>query len=122
MRRIKFSNKHWIFLFTAVAALCFAAICLIRFVPHGNIAVIYEDGKEVQRIDLSAVQDSYTIILPGNTILVEPGQISMMSANCPDKLCVKQGTIHSVGRIVCLPNRIVIEMKHGKETPDARVE
>ena len=115
------SDKFWIFLFAIAALVCVAAICFFRFFSDGQTAVIYEDGKEVCRVDLSRVTESYTIPLEGNTILVEPGRISMQSATCPDKLCMKQGALHSVGRIVCLPNKVVIEMVGDKDAPDAKV-
>ena len=116
-----FSNKIWIFFFSVVLLVCIAAICFLLFISNAQTAVIYVDGKEFCRVDLSHVTESYTIPLDGNTILVEPGGISMQSATCPDKLCIRQGTLHSVGRIVCLPNRVVIEMVNAKDAPDAKV-
>lgn len=63
-----------------------------------RIARIYQQDKLLYEIDLSTVQKAYTITIDGengaeNVVLVEPGQISMQSASCPDHLCVKQGTI-----------------------------
>ena len=116
-----FSNKIWIFFFSVVLLVCIAAICFLLFISNAQTAVIYVDGKEFCRVDLYHVTESYTIPLDGNTILVEPGGISMQSATCPDKLCIRQGTLHSVGRIVCLPNRVVIEMVNAKDAPDAKV-
>ncbi len=95
-------------------------VLLYRF-PHGQIAVVYTDGKEYAQIDLSAVRESYTIPLPGNTILVEPGKISMQSADCPDQICVHQGKIHGAGQITCLPNRVQIVIRPGANEPDAKV-
>lgn len=104
-----------------MAVLCIASILFIQKMPGGHTAVIYKDGEEIQRVRLDLVTESYTIPLDGNTILVEPGQISMQSANCPDKLCIHQGILKSTGRIVCLPNHVLIEMVHEKDTPDAKV-
>ena len=116
------SDQFWILLFSALAVICVTVIVCFHFFANRNIAVIYKDGNEVCRVDLSRVQESYTIPLDGNTILVEPGAISMQSANCPDGLCMRQGTLHSVGRIVCLPNRVMIEMESDKKNaPDAKV-
>ena len=109
MHRRSSSTKIWIVVFAIAAILCLAAILVLLFFSDGQTAVITQDGKEICRVDLSRVTESYTIPLNGNTILVEPGAISMQSATCPDKLCIHQGTLHSVGRIVCLPNRVVIE-------------
>ena len=98
---------------------CILSIILIKNIG-GRTAVIYKDGREVARIDLSHVTESCTIPLDGNVILVEPGSIRMQSADCPDKICVHQGALHDAGRIVCLPNRVLIEMEHTKDAPDAK--
>ena len=120
--RIKSSDRFWILLFAALAAVCIAVMICLHFLADRTVAVIYQDGNEVCRVDLTAVRESYTIPLKGNTILVEPGAISMQSADCPDKLCIRQGTLHTVGQIVCLPNRVLIEMESDSgDKPDAKV-
>lgn len=113
------SNKFWIAVFAAVIVFCIAFIFLSKMFS-GHVAVITQDGKEIAQIDLSRVTESYTIPLEGNVILVEPGAIRMQSANCPDQICVHQGVLHDTGRIVCLPNRVIIEMKHTKTQADAK--
>lgn len=121
IHRLPSSDKFWIALFSCIVLVCVAIICFFQFARSSSVAVIYENGNEICRVDLSRVQESYTIPLSGNTILVEPGAISVQSASCPDKICMKQGKLHSVGRIVCLPNRVVIEMQSDKHEPDAKV-
>ena len=75
------------------------------------IAEIYSNGQLVRSIDLNKVEESYTIELAHNTVLVEHGQISMESADCPDQICVKQGPIkNGAYPIVCLPNRVEIRI------------
>ena len=115
------SAKLWIIIFAVAAMICVAAICVMLFCTNKQTAVIYQNGKEICRVDLARVTESYTIPLNGNTILVQPGAISMQSATCPDKFCIKQGPLHTVGRIVCLPNQVVIEMVSSKDSPDAKV-
>lgn len=86
-----------------------------------KIAHIYQQDKMLYEIDLSKVEKAYTITIDGdndaeNVILVEPGQISMQSASCPDHLCVKQGTISDgILPIVCLPNHIRISIAADEE-------
>lgn len=47
------------------------------------------------------------------------GRVRMVDSDCPDKLCVKTGWISSPGEsIVCLPNRVVIEVVSGDGGPD----
>ena len=113
------SNKLWIAVFAAVIACCVLFIILNKN-SGGRTAVIYQNGREIVRVDLSSVTQSYTIPLDGNVILVEPGSIRMQSADCPDQICVHQGVLRNAGRIVCLPNRVLIEMEHTKDAPDAK--
>lgn len=81
----------------------------------GTTAEIYLDGVCVERMDLSAVTESYSFSVNGpcgsNQITVEPGRICVSAADCPDHVCVQQGWIaDSAAPIVCLPNRLVIQI------------
>lgn len=90
---------------------------LLLHKEQGTVAVITQNGREIHRIDLSRVEESYTIILTNaeggeNCILVEPGSISMQAASCPDHLCIQTGAISQSGLpVVCLPNHIIIEIQ-----------
>ncbi|MBQ8823945.1 MAG: NusG domain II-containing protein [Ruminococcus sp.] len=84
-------------------------------------AIITQDNKTLYTIDLDDVKEPYTLKIYGennlwNCILVEPGQIRIESASCPDMLCVKQGAI-SNGKlpIVCLPNHVQIKIVDTEE-------
>lgn len=118
-KKLSSSNKRWLAVFAVLLVCCVLSIILIKN-TGGRTAVIYKDGREVARVDLSRVTESYTIPLGGNVILVEPGSIRMQSADCPDQICVHQGVLHDAGRIVCLPNRVLIEMQNTKDAPDAK--
>ena len=76
----------------------------------GSYALIEVDGAEYSRVDLS--QDTvFTVTTPAgtNTIQVKNHEISVDSADCPDKICVKHASIHRSGDvIVCLPHKLVI--------------
>ncbi len=106
----KLKNKTWIIIFAVTVVLCTAITVFFRFLPGEKIAVISKDGEILYRIDLSSVEENYTIDLGGNVILIENGHVCMKSAECPDKLCVKQGRISDIGSIVCLPNKVIIEI------------
>lgn len=52
-----------------------------------------------------------------NQVVIENGSVFIGEANCPDKLCVKQGSISKSGEsIICLPHKIVVKIsaKEGK--------
>ncbi|MCB5224890.1 MAG: NusG domain II-containing protein [Candidatus Cloacimonadaceae bacterium] len=45
-----------------------------------------------------------------NTVEIKDGKVGMTEADCPDKRCVKQGFGDKLP-IVCLPNRVVVEIR-----------
>lgn len=44
-----------------------------------------------------------------NTVEIRNKKVRMLEADCPDKLCMKQGA-GDVLPIICLPNRVVVEI------------
>lgn len=48
-----------------------------------------------------------------NTFQIKAGKVSMIHADCPDKRCVKQGSTSKLP-IVCLPNKLIIQIKSQK--------
>lgn len=76
--------------------------------------VVTVDGKDYGTYDLSVNQ---TIHIHGtNTLQIKDGKADMIEANCPDQLCVHQKPISKDGEsIICLPNRVVVTIKGGKD-------
>lgn len=99
--------------FTCVFLAVILALMFIISQRDGKIAKIYCDGELIEAIDLSKAEESYTVDINGhNKALVENGKISMCYADCPDKLCIKMGSIADGSRdIVCLPNKIIIKIE-----------
>ena len=98
--------------------LCTASFLLLKYADRGSVAVIRIDGEIYEKIDLSRVDEPYEIEISTefgrNTVLVEHNAISVISADCPDKICVNQGKLTGGGvPIVCMPNRLVISMEGG---------
>ena len=84
----------------------------------GSLARITRDGILLEEIDLERVEEAYAFTLEdesgANTVLVEPGRIRVLEADCPDQICVKQGFISDSGLpIVCLPHKLMIEITGG---------
>lgn len=57
-----------------------------------------------------------TVKVGGNTVCIRDGEVYMEHADCPDKLCIKQGKISdSSKKIICLPNRVTVEITKKSE-------
>ena len=83
---------------------------LSRTGSEGSYALIEVDGDEYSRVDLSK-DTVFTVTTEAgtNTIRVQNNEISVDSADCPDKICVNHASIHQSGEvIVCLPHKLVI--------------
>lgn len=87
-------------------------------------ADIYQNGELLQTIRLDTVIGEYTFEISGdadatNTVCVRPGSIAIVSASCPDQICVHQGFIStSLLPITCLPNRLVIRVREEAVLPE----
>ena len=107
------------------AAVILSAAALLIPREEAAVAVIKQNGKHLRTIDLSAVTVRQSFPIEGengcsNTVEVEPGRIRILKADCPDQICVNQGWISdSSVPIVCLPNKLVIEIIGGEDAFDA---
>lgn len=106
-----------------ISILTFLSISFFGFSGGETYVSIQVDGKEVQQITLP-VEDSIDLNIQGkpgyNKIHIEQNRVWITESNCPDKLCVLKGKIHRAGdMIVCVPNRIVIEIKATKNPKDS---
>ena len=132
MRKIPSASKFKI-VFIAMILLIFVTCAGYLFLAsRGNatdpyVADIYQNGTLIKSIPLYQVTSSYQFTVTGengaeNVIEVRHGTIAVISASCPDKICVRQGfQSTSVLPIICLPNRLVIRLRKIKdsEEPDA---
>lgn len=76
----------------------------------GAVARVSVDGVTVGEYSLS-FDGEYSINGGTNVLVIEDGVAYMKYASCPDGLCVNQGKkSHSGERIVCLPNRVMVEI------------
>ncbi len=115
----RYGNRFWIILLSAAFALCAAAALLVWRMPgERTLARITVNGDVVREIDLSAVTGEASFVIETgegvNTVSVRPGGIRVSDADCPDRVCVKQGWLEGGAiPIVCLPHRLVITLVSG---------
>lgn len=89
-----------------------------------TIATITLDGEVIAEYDLSQVRETemFTVGAPGaeNTTRVSPEGIAVISADCPDQVCVHQGVrSHGPQPIVCLPHKLSITFSTDANGVDA---
>ena len=95
------------------AILLLSAILLwfgIRLVSPRQAASIRitVDGNEFGIFSLT--KDRTILIGDTNVCEIRDGKAHMLSASCPDQICVHQGYINEKGgMITCLPNRVVMQ-------------
>lgn len=109
------------FLIGAVLILLSVTSLILILLPRdrksGFTADIFQNGNLIASISLDEVREPYCFTVTGeagctNEIEVRPDSIGIISASCPDKLCVHQGFISdSRLPVTCLPNRIVILLR-----------
>lgn len=116
------NKKIIIFLLVIVVILGILSYLIFNHLGlNRRVAEIYKDNKLLYSIDLSRVKESYEIEVNDedshyNLIKVEKNRISVIEADCNDKVCVNYGTIENgVIPIVCLPNKLLIKIVEEKE-------
>jgi len=92
---------------TALALLALVGVLLLlRGTGAGKI---YVNGEPV----------SESITVNGVAIEIADGRARVMSSPCRDKLCVRAGWLSRPGDVaICLPRRVIVEMRGGKSGVD----
>lgn len=94
---------------------------------NGKYVSIQVDGEEIKKIifDQKIIGKTIPIETRFGYNLIEIGdeQVRVIEADCPDKIDVKQGYISGTNEmIVCLPNRLVIEIIDEVEDEDEEID
>ncbi len=87
----------------------------------GNIVRVTVSGETVGEYDLA--EDREIPIESGgeitNILVISDGMADVVSADCPDQICVNASPISELKEtIVCLPNRVVVEVISSDEEPE----
>ena len=86
-----------------------------KTVQRGMYAQIYQNGKLIQTLSLTE-REPYTIMIEGengayNLLEIREGEVGIVDASCPDKLCENMGFISQpLLPITCLPNHLIIQI------------
>ena len=97
----------------ALVVAFFLSISLLLFLflrggKEGSEVRVMVEGKEIGVYSLSK-DGEYSLNGGTNTLIIKDGKAYMTDADCPDKLCVRQGKISRNGEtITCLPNKLTV--------------
>lgn len=118
--RFPLFRKRDLLIFLLAAVL--AGVGFLQWLPKSGapVAVIEQNGQEVRRVELSSIIQPETMVLEGEisvTVLLEPGQVSIVHSDCPDQICVNTGVLTRPGQsAVCLPARVAVRIVGKSET------
>jgi hypothetical protein len=102
-------------------ALGFGILALLQgFAMPGQTVTVFADGElygvyslyENQTVEIESANGH-------NTMEIKGGQVSMIDADCPNKDCIKFGSISQTNQtIICLPNKVSLKIS-GESDLDA---
>ena len=121
MNIFRIIKKSDIFLAAALILVCILLPFITGSLPEdpGTSAVVTVT-KNGELFESCSLFDEKIIDTGSNRIVVENGEVYMASSDCKNHICVRQGRISRPGQsIICIPNRIVIEIKGGESGYDA---
>lgn len=113
-----FGRRDCLFLAVLFAFGIVLTVGIYCFSENGSAITVTVDGQLYGTYTLSESRE-IPIEMDGgisNVIVIEDGAAYMKDADCPDKLCMRQGAISRDGQtIVCLPHKLVVEVIGGEK-------
>ncbi len=107
-KKMKFGDA-----FAALFVIAFA-FALLVFLPRDNSVNTVYITTQNSKYAYSVVDDR-TVNLSENgidlTVIISNGDVFVERSTCPDGICTSLGKIRKNGCIVCLPAKVIIELK-----------
>lgn len=115
----RFGKNDGLFLGTVFLVICVAGFWFYCFGGEkGTVVEVTVDGQHYGTYSLDKDQEIEIVIgeKVTNILRIQNKEADMITADCPDKLCVHQKAIsRQKETIVCLPNKVVAEVIGGEE-------
>ena len=120
---MKRGDKAMLFIFIALLLLTLTSYFISRlYQTEKLVAEIRSDGVLIKEVPLSKELSEEIVVEyknGKNIIIVENDKIAVISADCPDKDCVRRGWLRFRGDFaICLPNHLSIRVL-GSDEVDA---
>lgn len=112
-------KKKDLVLVLIILLLVFIALGIMIATKEEGATVIITVNGDIKHI-LSLEEDKIITIGDNasnyNILEIKNGYVTMMEANCPDKICVKHKRIHyNHESIICLPHKVIVEIQGGEK-------
>ncbi len=113
---MKFFKRSDLILVSAIVIIGILSMFIYKynFSDKPAKAEIYYKAKLVKTVELTKGEDLHFSIPQNENVVfhLEPdGTISFEKSDCPDKICVNTGKLHTVGQTAaCLPNEIFLKI------------
>ena len=110
--------KGTLVLLFIILAMAIALYSVFRPRKTGDRVTVTVRGERVA--EFSLLEDGVHTLNGGtNTLEIKNGRARMTEADCPDRICVKEGWVSRMGEcITCLPNKLVVEVVKENDTVD----
>lgn len=104
-----------------IVAIIIISLLLIGWIIYNKnqanslYGIIEVNGEVQEEINLLEIEKPFTIKVENgedyNIVQVEQGGIRIIEATCPDKDCIKVGTLDAPGEVsACLPNKVTVRV------------
>ena len=102
--------RKWDIIALLIFLAILVALLVVMFMPKGATVEVYDDGDLVYIMNMT---DYGEYDVHGKlTFVIDEEGVMVKDAICPDKLCEKQGHVHTKGAsIVCLPSKITVVIR-----------
>ena len=96
----------------------FLLVIFFVFQHKGNQTIIWYNGKEFGEFSLAA--DRIIAVDKKISIQIKNNKVRVIENTCPNKICIAQGEISREGAvIVCIPNKLLVEIKSERTAYDS---
>lgn len=103
--------KNDLVLILILLTVALSAFFIIESLREDGVSVRVTVNGELAAEYLLSRDGEYVLNGGTNVLVISNGEAYVKEASCPDGLCINQGKISLSGeRIVCLPNRVMIEV------------
>lgn len=117
----KRKQKNDVIVIAGILMIALITLVILRLYQESHTkdaeAVVTIDGAEYGRFPLSQDRTERIELPDGsyNVLVIQDGEADITEASCPDSICVNHAKISlQKESIVCLPNKVVIEIENGK--------